>query len=80
MSGEADLKAFQAAVAEVLDVPSIGADEAFRSVPGWCSLQAFGLLVLLENDWQTPLTVEAFEKFVTVRDLYEATRTRRAEG
>jgi len=61
---------FVASVAEVLDVPEIGLDDAFRDVPGWCSLKAFGLLVLMESEWATPLTVGDLERMKTVRDLF----------
>lgn len=64
------MNAFFQSVASVLEVPSVSADEDFRAAPGWCSLQGFGLLVLLENDWQAPVTLEKFLKLKTVRDLY----------
>lgn len=60
---------FLKAVAGVLEVDSIGLDDDFRAVPGWCSLQGFGLLVTLENDWATPLRIERFLELKTVRDL-----------
>lgn len=61
---------FVSAVASVLEVESIGLDDDFRQVPGWCSLQGFGLLVLLENDWGAPTTIERFLELKSVRDLY----------
>lgn len=61
---------FVASVASVLEVESIGLDDDFREVPGWCSLQGFGLLVLLENDWGAPIKIERFLELKTVRDLY----------
>lgn len=61
---------FVEAVAAVLEVESIGLDEEFRAVPGWCSLQGFGLLVLLENDFQAPTPLARFLELKTVRDLY----------
>ena len=33
-------------VAEVLEVESVTDDTRFRELDGWCSLQAFGLLVM----------------------------------
>ena len=41
---------FRTKVADVLEVPSVDDATRFRDLPGWCSLQAFGLLVMLEND------------------------------
>lgn len=61
---------FVEAVASVLEVESIGLDDEFRSVPGWCSLQGFGLLVLLENDFHAPTPLARFLEMRTVRDLY----------
>lgn len=61
---------FVEAVASVLEVDSLGLDDDFRTVPGWCSLQGFGLLVLLENDWGAPTTIDRFLELRTVRDLY----------
>lgn len=60
---------FVESVASVLEVAEIGLDDDFRSVPGWCSLQGFGLLVLLENDWQAPTRLDHFLELKTVRDL-----------
>ena len=61
---------FCQAVAGVLETDSVGLDTEFRAVPGWCSLQGFGLLVLMENDWGAPLTIDRFLELKTVRDLY----------
>ena len=62
--------AFLSSVASVLEMDEVRQDFAFRNAPGWCSLQAFGLLVLLENDWGAPVSLDRFEKLETVRDLY----------
>ena len=64
------MNAFLQSVASVLEVPSVSLDDEFRAAPGWCSLQGFGLLVLLENDWQAPVTLKRFLTLKTVRDLY----------
>ena len=61
---------FVKAVADVLEVETLDLDDAFRTLDGWCSLKAFGLLVTLENDWATPLTIDRFLELCTVRDLY----------
>lgn len=58
------------AVADVLEVKTLDLDDEFRTLDGWCSLKAFGLLVTLENDWATPLTIDRFLELRTVRDLY----------
>ena len=34
-------------IAEVLEVPSVTPEYAFRSAPGWSSLMGFALIVLL---------------------------------
>lgn len=61
---------FVSDVASVLEVEEIGIEDDFRSIPGWCSLQGFGLLVLLENDYGAPTTIDRFLELKTVRDLY----------
>lgn len=61
---------FVADVASVLEVDTLNLDDDFREVPGWCSLQGFGLLVLLENDWGAPVAIDRFLELKTVRDLY----------
>ncbi len=60
------------AVAGVLEVDpsSIDLDAPFRETEGWCSLKAFGLLVMLENDWGAPTDIEKFMTLRTVRDLW----------
>lgn len=57
-------------VAEVLEVESVTDATRFRELDGWCSLQAFGLLVLLENARGVRLDIEAFQKIETVGELY----------
>lgn len=61
---------FAKAVAEVLEVDEVGLDDAFRETGGWCSLKAFGLLVMLENDWGSPVSIARFMELKTVRDLW----------
>lgn len=61
---------FLTAVAEVLEVPEVSLNTVFRETEGWCSLKAFGLLVLMENDFGAPLTIDSFHAYTTVRDLY----------
>ena len=61
---------FYDSVAQVLEVDEVGFDTDFRQTPGWCSLQAFGLLVLMENDWRAPLDIVRLKAMRTVGDLY----------
>ena len=57
-------------VAEVLEVESVTDETRFRELDGWCSLQAFGLLVMLENDMGVRMDIAAFQKIETVGELY----------
>ena len=61
---------FAQAVAEVLETDTVALDDDFRAFGGWCSLQGFGLLVMMENDFHAPLSVARFLELRTVRDLY----------
>lgn len=61
---------FLSSIAGVLEVDSLSIDQAFREVDGWCSLHAFGILVTLENDYSTRLTIDKFLTLKTVKDLY----------
>lgn len=61
---------FLKAVADVLETEEVNIDTRFRETDGWCSLMAFGLLVMMENDFQAPVNIETFMTFSTVRDLY----------
>ena len=47
-------------IAEVLEVPSVTPEYAFRSAPGWSSLMGFALIVLLEQQYHVTLTVDDF--------------------
>ena len=64
------MNGFYRSVASVLEIGEVSPDLDFRSVPGWCSLQAFGLLVMMENDWGAPLSIDRFLELKTARDLY----------
>ena len=59
-------------IAEVLEVPSVTPEYAFRSAPGWSSLMGFALIVLLEQQYHVTLTVEDFMKLETIADLARA--------
>lgn len=60
---------FLKTVADVLEVESVSLDTPFRETEGWCSLKAFGLLVMLENDWGAPTSIDRFLELKTMRDL-----------
>lgn len=63
---------FLAKVAEILEIPSANPELDFRTVEDWDSMKGFMLLVLLENDYGRPMTVETFLKTKTVGDLARA--------
>ena len=69
---------FRKKVAEVLEVEAVTDDTRFRELDGWCSLQAFGLLVLLENELGVRMDIEAFQKIETVGELYGQDRFKKA--
>ena len=62
--------AFYDSVAQVLEVDEVGFGTEFREVPGWSSLQGFGLLVLMENDWAAPISIPRLQGMRTVGELY----------
>lgn len=61
---------FLSAIASVLEVETLSLDTDFRALEGWCSLHAFGILVTLENDFSTRLSIDRFLELKTVKDLY----------
>ena len=63
---------FRTRVADVLEVPSVDDTTRFRDLPGWCSLQAFGLMVMLENECGVRLDTARFATLETVGELYDA--------
>ena len=69
---EKSMPQFLEKIAEVLEVPSVTPEYAFRSAPGWSSLMGFALIVLLEQQYRVTLTVDDFMKLVTVADLARA--------
>ena len=62
---------FLSKVAAVLEVASVSPDTDFRSLDGWCSLKAFGLLVMLEQDYGKTLPIDEFLALRTVAALAE---------
>lgn len=69
---EKSMPQFLEKIAEVLEVPSVTPEYAFRSAPGWSSLMGFALIVLLEQQYHVTLTVDDFMKLETVADLARA--------
>jgi len=59
-------------MAEILEVESVTPETEFRTLPGWCSLQAFGILVYLENECGVRLDIPSFTRLRTVGDVYAA--------
>ena len=66
------LETFCARVAEILETDAVAPGTDFRALPGWCSLQAFGILVFLENDCGVRMDAESFSRLRTVGDVYSA--------
>lgn len=56
-------------VAEVLEVPEIGADDEFRSVPMWGSLMGFGLIVMIGQKYARKVSAADILAARTVADL-----------
>ena len=63
---------FHRKVADILEVDAVDDDTRFRELDGWCSLQAFGLLVMMENDMGVRMDIDAFRQIETVGALYDA--------
>ncbi len=72
VSLEKTMSQFLEKIAEVLEVPSVTPDFAFRSASGWSSLMGFALIVLLDQQYHVTLMVEDFMKLQTVADLARA--------
>ncbi len=66
------MEEFLVKVASVLEVPSVTPGTDFRAVDGWCSLKAFGLLVMLDQDYGRTLSIDGFLALRTVADLAAA--------
>ncbi len=57
-------------MSEILETDAVAPSTDFRSLPGWCSLQAFGILVYLENSCGLRLDVGAFSRLSTIGEIY----------
>jgi len=64
-------------IAEILEVDEseLAAESVFRSAtPYWSSLMGFGILVMLEEDYEYKMSVDDFLKTKTIGELYEQTK------
>ena len=64
-----DAGAFYRKAAAVLEVPSVGPDTRFRELDGWCSLKAFGLLTMMDNDFGVAVPIGEFVGYSTLGEL-----------
>lgn len=65
---------FYERMAECLELPSVTPDLEFRTVPGFCSLQAFAMLVALETEFGRPMRIDEFQRMKTLADLAAAVK------
>lgn len=56
-------------MAEILETPSVRADDDFRSFDMWDSLSAFAIRVMVEQRYARKLSAEDLKGARTVRDL-----------
>ena len=66
------MQEFLEKVAEVLEVPAVRPEDAFRAVPMWGSLTGFALVVMIEQRYGRRLTAADFVSLKTVGDLARA--------
>lgn len=70
-----DKKAFLEEISEILEVEpeEITLETNFRKgIPYWDSLKGFSILILLEDEYGTTMTVDEFLKKKTLGDLYNS--------
>ena len=60
---------FYERAASVLEIPAAGPDTRFRELDGWCSLKAFGLLAMMENDFGASLSIAELSGCSTLGEL-----------
>ena len=65
------MNAFLDRMSSVLETP-VTAETRFREVEGWSSLMAFGVLVVLENDYGRRMDLAEFANINTVGELAKA--------
>ncbi|MBO7483361.1 MAG: acyl carrier protein [Kiritimatiellae bacterium] len=63
------MREFLDRVAEVLEVPEIGASDDFRAVPMWGSLMGFGLIVMIGQKYGRKVSAADIIAARTVSDL-----------
>ena len=49
----------------------INQDTVFKEVPGWDSLVALSLIVMISNNYGKSIDGEIVRNYVSIRDLYE---------
>ena len=64
-----ELQKFLERLAETLEVPSVGLDDDFRSVPMWSSLVGFSVMVMIDLDYNREIKAADLQAARTVRDL-----------
>jgi len=64
-----DAGGFYRRAASVLEVAAVGPDTRFRELDGWCSLKAFGLLTMLDNDFGVMVPIGEFTRYSTLGEL-----------
>lgn len=63
------LQKFLERLAETLEVPSVGLDDDFRSVPMWSSLVGFSVMVMIDLDYNREIKAADLQAARTVRDI-----------
>ncbi len=61
---------FQSKIAVILEVDCVEKNTEFKNLKEWCSLQAFGILVMLENDFNKRVNIGDLMALSTVGDIY----------
>ena len=64
-----ELQKFLERLAETLEVPSVGLDDDFRSVPMWSSLVGFSVMVMVDLDYNREIKAADLQAARTVRDI-----------
>ena len=60
---------FYEKAAAVLEIPAAAPDTRFRDLDGWCSLKAFGILAMMENDFGARIPIGEFSRYSTLGEL-----------